>query len=125
MLVDVGDKCLTILWRELGKDHEEGRAEIGMHGMQVQDAAVSEALQAVRPILHLHPCIIHTDHDRSFELGGEKKTKGAALQFMRTRPLTTVTTRLISSFIVIVSLLAVLVVSLRPHCLSTLMPRTM
>jgi len=49
--------------------------------MQVQDAACIEALQTVCF------CVIGPEHRpdalfSSFELGGEKKTKGAALQFV-------------------------------------------
>ena len=53
-----------------------------MQCVQIQDAASIEALQAVCciPICHLYCSFIHHS---SFELGGEKKTKGAALQFVR------------------------------------------
>ena len=53
-----------------------------MHGLQVQDAARSQALQAVccsACILLRRSCSCRLC---SFELGGEKKTKGAALQFV-------------------------------------------
>lgn len=65
----------------IGKDNQEGCAATRMHGMQVQDAALAQALQAVRILLAscLH-VLIHLYF--SFELGGEKKTKGAALQFV-------------------------------------------
>ena len=65
----------------LGQDDEEGRPPARVHGMQVQDAALAQALQAVRILLAscLH-VLIHLYF--SFELGGEKKTKGAALQFV-------------------------------------------
>ena len=55
-----------------------------MHGLQIQDAARTKALQAVRrPCLYIW-VIPFVDCARySFELGGEKKTKGAALQFVR------------------------------------------
>ena len=54
-----------------------------MHGLQIQDAARTQALQAVRrPCLYIW-VIPFVDCARySFELGGEKKTKGAALQFV-------------------------------------------
>jgi hypothetical protein len=67
--------------RHIGKDNKEGRAAIGVHGVQVQDAAFIEALQTVCYVLFT--CMYKAD-DRfsSFELGGEKKTKGAALQFV-------------------------------------------
>ena len=50
--------------------------------MQIQNATYSEALQAVR-LLSLFIAEIATDAIHSFELGGEKKTKGAALTFVR------------------------------------------
>ena len=51
-----------------------------MHSLQIQDATCIEALQAVR-IADL--CIVSRLLTfRSFELGGEKKTKGAALTFV-------------------------------------------
>ena len=53
-----------------------------MHSVQIQNAAIVEAVQAVRgfsfPSLR---CI--AESICSFELGGEKKTKGAALTFVR------------------------------------------
>lgn len=71
--------------RHIGKDDKEGRAAIGVHGVQVQDATCIEALQAVCS------CLIRYRYRpdaffSSFELGGEKKTKGAALQFVRHCP---------------------------------------
>lgn len=36
--------------RHIGKDDKEGRAAIGVHGVQVQDAAFIEALQTVRSL---------------------------------------------------------------------------
>ena len=53
--------------------------------MQIQNAAITETLQAVRSSL-----LSNSFHDgilSSFELGGEKKTKGAALTFVSRRPL--------------------------------------
>ena len=66
----------------VGQDDEEDRASARMHCLQIQDAARHQALQAVRL-----PCRPHTRcpcsrMSSSFELGGEKKTKGAALQFV-------------------------------------------
>lgn len=67
-----------------GQDHEEGRLAVGVHFVQIQNAADSQALQAVRSqsftgmAAHLQTA--------SFELGGEKKTKGAALTFVRSTP---------------------------------------
>lgn len=52
-----------------------------MHSMQVQGSVVSEAMQAVRPA-QLAPLFSCLTHLFSFELGGEKKTKGAAIQFV-------------------------------------------
>lgn len=55
-----------------------------MHGLQVQDATGHQALQAV---CQLEKFTVEAAHLTilfcSFELGGEKKTKGAALQFVR------------------------------------------
>ena len=36
---------------EIGKDYKEGRAAARMHSMQVQNAAITETLQAVRDSL--------------------------------------------------------------------------
>lgn len=94
-----------------------------MHCLQVQDAAVPQALQAVRTVLLLpHLC---TDFVCSFELGGEKKTKGAALTFVR--PISSLVLAVYSriSPTVIVSLVVVLSLFLFPHHLSTHMPRIM
>ena len=55
-----------------------------MHGVQIQNAANTEAMQAVRSYL-----LFNTFHEAflsSFELGGEKKTKGAALSFVSYHP---------------------------------------
>ena len=53
--------------------------------MQVQDAALFEALQAVRILpFDVTRQDLRIDDASSFELGGEKKTKGAALTFVRT-----------------------------------------
>ena len=66
----------------VGQDDEEDRASARMHCLQIQDAARYQALQAVRPHLRVRVrgCCLRTSS--SFELGGEKKTKGAALQFV-------------------------------------------
>lgn len=69
---------------DIGQDYQEGRLTVRMHRVQIQNATTFEALQAVRSFnvirfsLHvvLHFCVI------SFELGGDKKTKGAALTFV-------------------------------------------
>ena len=69
----------------IGQDYEEGRAAVGMHSVQIQNAAITEALQAVR-----NSSLSNSFHDAflsSFELGGEKKTKGAALTFVSPLPL--------------------------------------
>lgn len=66
----------------LGQDDEEGRSPARVHRLQVQDAAFPQALQAVRLFASCSP-LANVDTRRSFELGGEKKTKGAALQFVR------------------------------------------
>jgi hypothetical protein len=65
----------------LGKDDQEGRTALGMHCVQVQDADVAQALQAVRAPRSLSG--VCAELVTSFELGGEKKTKGAALSFVR------------------------------------------
>lgn len=52
-----------------------------MHSVQIQNAAIVEALQAVRGFSSPFRCIV--EPICSFELGGEKKTKGAALTFVR------------------------------------------
>ena len=66
----------------VGQDDEEDRASARMHCLQIQDAARYQALQAVRfpRCPHAHHRYLRTLY--SFELGGEKKTKGAALQFV-------------------------------------------
>jgi large subunit ribosomal protein L44e len=74
MRIDVNECFL------LGQNHQKGRITIGMHRLQVQDAAVSETMQAVR--LSESHYLHNYSLERSFELGGEKKTKGAALQFV-------------------------------------------
>jgi len=51
-----------------------------MHSVQIQNATIVEALQAVRVFSFLL-CSI-AESISSFELGGEKKTKGAALTFV-------------------------------------------
>jgi hypothetical protein len=52
-----------------------------MHCMQIQDANGPQTLQAVR--LSFIPLLeAIADYTNSFELGGEKKTKGAALTFV-------------------------------------------
>jgi len=53
-----------------------------MHGVQVQGPAVSQAMQAVRPLITPVTLFLGLTHLFSFELGGEKKTKGAAIQFV-------------------------------------------
>ena len=65
----------------VGQDDEEDRASARMHCLQIQDAARYQALQAVRPhrLRARRRCLRTLS---SFELGGEKKTKGAALQFV-------------------------------------------
>jgi len=52
-----------------------------MYSVQIQNAAIFKTLQAVRGFA----CSLHTvpNPSCSFELGGEKKTKGAALTFVR------------------------------------------
>jgi hypothetical protein len=53
--------------------------------MQIQNAAITETLQAVRnssSSISFHDAFLS-----SFELGGEKKTKGAALTFVSFFPL--------------------------------------
>jgi hypothetical protein len=53
--------------------------------MQIQNAAITETLQAVRnssSSISFHDAFLS-----SFELGGEKKTKGAALTFVSLLPL--------------------------------------
>jgi large subunit ribosomal protein L44e len=64
----------------LGKDNEEGRLAVRMHTVQVQNAVGLEALQTVRRFLSL--LFLLFTFGTSFELGGEKKTKGAALTFV-------------------------------------------
>ena len=49
--------------------------------MQIQNAAITETLQAVRSSSS-HNSSFHDLFLSSFELGGEKKTKGAALTFV-------------------------------------------
>lgn len=80
-------RCVAAGWlrsdadRRAGQDNEEGRAPAGMHRLQIQNAANTQALQTVRalyPIQELRSLFL------SFELGGEKKTKGAALTFVST-----------------------------------------
>ena len=66
---------------EIGKDNEESRVAAGVQCVQVQNAAYPETLQTVRAVILLGSA--HTDRSFSFELGGEKKTKGAALTFVR------------------------------------------
>ena len=66
---------------EIGKDHEEGRAPARVHCLQIQDAALTQALQAVRCSSGVRSSMFSSELC-SFELGGEKKTKGAALQFV-------------------------------------------
>ena len=39
---------------EIGKDHEEGRAPARVHCLQIQDAALTQALQAVRAISFIY-----------------------------------------------------------------------
>jgi len=71
--------------RVIGQDYEEGCPAVGMHSMQIQNAAITETLQAVRS-----SSLSSSFHDAflsSFELGGEKKTKGAALTFVSSLPL--------------------------------------
>jgi len=75
-----------------------------MHSVQIQNAAIVEALQAVRGFSF--PLCFIAESISSFELGGEKKTKGAALTFVRhlshVVPLgiTNVATRLVSMYYV-------------------------
>lgn len=65
----------------LGKDNEEGGLTVRMHCVQIQGTDGAETLQAVRsPSLSIGLSLIHWCC--SFELGGEKKTKGAALTFV-------------------------------------------
>jgi len=64
-----------------GEDNEESGATIGMHSVQIQDAIGTQALQTVRFFFAKTAQLY--DSMRSFELGGEKKTKGAALTFVR------------------------------------------
>ncbi len=67
----------------LGQNDEEGCATAGVHCVQVQNATNFEALQTVRSFLHRLFGQSVDDHlFCSFELGGEKKTKGAALTFV-------------------------------------------
>ena len=56
-----------------------------MYRMQIQNAAITETLQAVRSSSSSNP--FHDAFLSSFELGGEKKTKGAALSFVSHLPL--------------------------------------
>lgn len=60
-----------------GKDDQEGCAATRVHGVQVQGADGVEAMQAVRSLLLSTYGLTEASH--SFELGGDKKTKGAAL----------------------------------------------
>jgi hypothetical protein len=53
--------------------------------MQIQNAAITETLQTVRGSSSSNP--FHDGFLSSFELGGEKKTKGAALTFVCHLPL--------------------------------------
>ena len=69
----------------IGQDNKEGCAAVGMYSMQIQNAAITETLQAVRnssSSISFHDAFLS-----SFELGGEKKTKGAALTFVSLLPL--------------------------------------
>ena len=69
-----------------GQDNEESRAKTGMHSLQIQDATCIKTLQAVRVLCVFFPASGKRPHLIflwiSFELGGEKKTKGAALTFV-------------------------------------------
>jgi hypothetical protein len=69
----------------LGQDDEEGRAAVRVHAVQVQNAVGPETVQTVR--FHPSNSLFVVEYSRlsvhSFELGGEKKTKGAALNFVR------------------------------------------
>lgn len=56
-----------------------------MHSVQIQNAAITETLQAVRSSASSNS--FHDTFLPSFELGGEKKTKGAALTFVSPLPL--------------------------------------
>lgn len=49
--------------------------------MQIQNANGPQAMQAVRAVTPIY-ALRATDELCSFELGGEKKTKGAALTFV-------------------------------------------
>jgi hypothetical protein len=69
----------------IGQDNKEGCATVGMHRMQIQNAAITETLQAVRNFFS--SISFHDTFLSSFELGGEKKTKGAALTFVSHLPL--------------------------------------
>ncbi len=71
-----------ILVGVLGEDNKEGSAAVGMHCLQIQNAATIEAMQTVRNFNTIAYICHPTLSFRSFELGGEKKTKGAALQFV-------------------------------------------
>jgi hypothetical protein len=42
-------RIILIVFWNVGKDDEEGCAAVGMHSVQVQDAAFVETLQTVRP----------------------------------------------------------------------------
>ena len=73
-----------------------------MHGLQIQDAARYQALQAVRPPHRLRACRRCLRTLSSFELGGEKKTKGAALQFVSSSSSAScVSTRLIVRVVIV------------------------
>lgn len=74
--------ALTVL-KSVGQDHQEGRPAPGVHCLQIQDADLFEALQAVR-VFPFFPARCFSQMLSSFELGGEKKTKGAALTFVST-----------------------------------------
>lgn len=83
--MEIGSYSSNLLFGGIGQDDKENRATTRVHIVQVQDATLSQALQAVR----LFRCSVSSLHSvlnrfliRSFELGGEKKTKGAALQFV-------------------------------------------
>lgn len=69
----------------IGQDYEESCAAVRMHSMQIQNATITETLQAVRNSFSSNP--FHDAFLSSFELGGEKKTKGAALTFVSHLPL--------------------------------------
>ena len=68
----------------IGQDYEKGCAAVRMHSMQIQNAAITEAMQAVRSSSSSNS--FHDAFLSSFELGGEKKTKGAALTFVSPPP---------------------------------------